>query len=123
MLGYTHRPNTLTVVAVPVVVPVHVVGIEVEVVGVVRVARVERARPVVAVGAGVVERAFVAIASRRQEQRRAAVVNWFRLSERMFTRHPQGDGRQALEKYIIFLNCNKAAKARPPVNLPSFDFL
>jgi len=59
----------LPVVAV-VVVPIHVARIEVEVVRVVRVARVERRGPVVAVRAGIVEVAIVAIASGREEDKR-----------------------------------------------------
>ena len=50
--------DRLSVVAI-VVVPVHVVRIEVHVVGVVRVVRIERTRPVVAVRTSIVERAFV----------------------------------------------------------------
>lgn len=55
-----NRADRLTVVAV-VVVAVHVVRIEVDVPRVVRVVRVERRRPVVAVGAGIVEVRVVAI--------------------------------------------------------------
>ena len=56
----------LTVVAV-VVVPVPVAGIEVHVVRVVVVVRVERTRPVVAVTARVVEVVIPAVASGREE--------------------------------------------------------
>ena len=56
-----HSSDRLTVVAV-VVVHVVIVRIEVEVPRVVRVVRVERTRPVVAVAACVVETAFVAVA-------------------------------------------------------------
>ena len=61
-----HRAHTLTVVAV-VVVRVDVVRIEVQVTCVVRVVRVERTRPVVAVRTCVVERTIVAIPGSRQE--------------------------------------------------------
>ena len=53
--------NTKPIVPI-VVVPVHVAGIEVHVPRVVRVVRVERTRPVVAVAACVVERTVVAVA-------------------------------------------------------------
>ena len=56
-----NRADGLTVVAI-VVVPVHVVRIEVEVPRVVRVVLVERRRPIVAVVAGIVEIRVVAIA-------------------------------------------------------------
>ena len=55
------RADRLTVVAI-VVVPVHVVRIEVEVPRVVRVVLVERRRPIVAVVADIVEIRVVAIA-------------------------------------------------------------
>ena len=51
---------------VAVVVRVHIARIEVHVVGVVRVVRIERRRPIVAVGAGIVEVVVVAIARRGQ---------------------------------------------------------
>lgn len=51
---------------VAVVVRVHVARIEVHVVRVVRVVRIERRRPIVAVGAGIVEVVVVAIARSRQ---------------------------------------------------------
>ena len=56
-----NRTDGLTVVAI-VVVPVHVVRIEVEVPRVVRVVLVERRRPIVAVVADIVEIRVVAIA-------------------------------------------------------------
>ena len=59
--------NSVTVVAVVVVVPVRVARIEVQVVGVVRVRRTLCGRPVVAVRAGAVEAAIPAAARRRQE--------------------------------------------------------
>ena len=59
----THRLTVVTVV----VVPVPVVGVEVKVVRVVGVVRVLRTRPVVAVGASVVEVVVPAIASGREE--------------------------------------------------------
>ncbi len=55
-----HGTDGLTVVAVVPIV-VHVARIEVEVPRVVRIRLVERARPVVAVGANVVERRAVAV--------------------------------------------------------------
>ena len=60
-------PHRVTVVAV-VVVHVGVARIEVEVPRVVRVVRVERTRPVVAVAACVVETAIVAVARSGQEE-------------------------------------------------------
>lgn len=57
----------MTVVAV-VVVPIPIARIEVEVVRVVRVVRIERGRPVVAVGAGIVELAIPAVARSRKEK-------------------------------------------------------
>lgn len=59
--------NRQTVVAVVVVVPVRVVRVEVQVVGVVRVRRILRGRPVVAVVAGVVEVVIPTVARRRKE--------------------------------------------------------
>ena len=56
-----NRADRLTVVAI-VVVPVHVVRIEVEVPRVVRVVLVERRRPIVAVVADIVKIRVVAIA-------------------------------------------------------------
>ena len=67
VLTRTHWSDRLTIVAV-VVVHVVVVRIEVEVPRVVRVVRVERTRPVVAVAASVVEAAIVAVASGGQEE-------------------------------------------------------
>ena len=61
-----HGADALPVVAV-VVVPVHVARVEVQVVGVVRVVRIERTRPIVAVGACVVERRVVAPARSGEE--------------------------------------------------------
>ncbi len=61
-----HRANGLSIVAV-VVVPVHIVRVEVRVPRVVRVVRVERTRPVVAVVACVVQVVVVAIARRREK--------------------------------------------------------
>ena len=57
----------MTVVAV-VVVPIHVGRIEVEVASVVRVRLVERTRPVVAVGANVVEVSTVAVTGGRKKK-------------------------------------------------------
>ena len=68
-----NRANALTVVAV-VVVPIDVARVEVEVVGVVRVRRVLRRRPVVAVAAGVVEVIVPAVARRRQKRHPDAAV-------------------------------------------------
>ena len=59
--------NCVTDVA-HVVVPVRIARIEVQVVGVVRVRRILRRRPVVAVRAGVVEVVIPAVARRRQER-------------------------------------------------------
>lgn len=56
----------MTVVAV-VVVPVHIVRVEVHVPRVVRVVRVERTRPIVAVVACVVQVVVVAITGRRKK--------------------------------------------------------
>ena len=67
MVSADHRAHTLTVVAV-VDVPIRVARIEVQVVGVVRVRRVLRGRPVVAVRAGIVEVGAVAVARCWQEQ-------------------------------------------------------
>ena len=61
-----HGAHRVTVVAV-VVVPVRIPGVEVQVVRVVRVALVERGRPVVAVRARVVELAIPAITSGGKE--------------------------------------------------------
>ena len=61
-----HRANGLSIVAV-VVVPVHIVRVEVRVPRVVRVVRVERTRPVVAVVVRVVQVVVVAIARRREK--------------------------------------------------------
>ena len=55
----------MPIVAV-VVVPIHIVRIEVEVVGVVRIVRIERTRPIVAVRPCVVQITIVAIASSRK---------------------------------------------------------
>lgn len=63
----TDRAHSEAIVAV-VVVHVAIVRIEVEVPSVVRVVGVERARPVVAVGACVVELTVPAVASGRQEE-------------------------------------------------------
>lgn len=68
MVSADNRPHTLTVVAV-VVVRVRAIRIEVEVVGVVRVRRVLRRRPVVAVRAGIVEVGVVAIPGSRHSQK------------------------------------------------------
>lgn len=59
----THR---LTIVAV-VVVPVHIARIEVQVVSVVRVARIKRTTPVVAVRTRIIQTRIVAIARSWQE--------------------------------------------------------
>ena len=71
MVSSQHRGNNwanrLSIVAV-VVVRVVVVGVEVHVLGVVRVVRVERTRPIVAVRTCVVQLIVVAIASRRKPQ-------------------------------------------------------
>ena len=64
-----NRTNALTVVAV-VVVRIDVSIVEVQVPRVVRVVRVERRRPVVAVRTLIVETRFVAVARRRQEKPR-----------------------------------------------------
>ena len=66
MLGRANGTNGLPVVAV-VVVHVAIARIEVEVPRVVRVVRVERTRPVVAVGPGIVELTVVAVAGSGQE--------------------------------------------------------
>ena len=71
--------NTKPIVPI-VVVPVHVAGIEVHVPRVVRVVRVERTRPVVAVAACVVERTVVAVACCRKQRgnaRRAVLRQWY----------------------------------------------
>ena len=62
-----NRAHTRTVVAVVAVVPVRVARIEVQVVGVARVRRVLRGRPVVAVRTGIVEAGVVAAARCWQE--------------------------------------------------------
>ena len=62
MASAEHRANTLTVVAVVVVVRVRTPRIEVEFPRVVRVRRVERRRPVVAVRTLIAERSVVAVA-------------------------------------------------------------
>ena len=64
---HAHGPYGLSVVAVVVVIRVAFVRIEVEFPRVVRVAGVERRRPVVAVGTCVVELVIVAVAGGRQE--------------------------------------------------------
>lgn len=71
----THRPDTLAIVAV-VVVRVDITGIEVQVVPVVGIARIERTRPIVAVAASIVERRIIAIARSRQEnqQKLSAII-------------------------------------------------
>ena len=66
----SHRTDRLPVVAV-VVVPVEVARIEVEVPRVVRIVRIWRRRPAVAVRAGVVEVRVVAVAGRRTRYRAA----------------------------------------------------
>ena len=63
----THGAHRVTVVAV-VVVPVRIPGVEVQVVRVVRVALVERRRPVVAVRARVVELTIPAVACGGKEE-------------------------------------------------------
>lgn len=67
MVSAGNRAHREPVVAV-VVVRVRVAGIEVQVVGVVRVRRVLRGRPVVAVRTGIVEVGDVAVARCWQEQ-------------------------------------------------------
>ena len=52
----------MPVVAVVVVVVVDIVRIEVQVVGVVGIVRIERRRPIVAVGPGIVQVVVVAVA-------------------------------------------------------------
>lgn len=64
-----NRTDALTVVAV-VVVRIDVSIVEVQVPRVVRVVRIERRRPVVAVRTLIVETRFVAVARRRQEKPR-----------------------------------------------------
>ncbi len=64
---HAHGPYGLSVVAVVVVIRVAFVRIEVEFPRVVRVAGVERRRPVVAVGTSIVELVIVAVAGGRQE--------------------------------------------------------
>ena len=59
-LGISDATHAHTVVAIVVVRRVHIAGIEVEVVRVVRI-RVGRTRPVVAVVAGIVNRAIIAV--------------------------------------------------------------
>lgn len=66
MLGLANSANGLPVVTV-VVVHVAIARIEVEVPRVVGIARVERTRPVVAVGTGIVETTIVAVASSGQK--------------------------------------------------------
>lgn len=64
---HAHGPYGLSVVAIVVVIRVAFVRIEVEFPRVVRVAGVERRRPVVAVGTCVVELVIVAVAGGREE--------------------------------------------------------
>ena len=63
---YTDGANALAVVAV-VVVRVDIAGIEVQVVSVVAIARIERTRPIVAVATCIVEARIVAITGSRQK--------------------------------------------------------
>jgi len=104
----------LTFVAV-VVVHVVIVRIEVEVPRIVRVVRVERRRPVVAVGTGIVEVAVVAVAGSGQEDTTrfaSAVLLFSRAKEcRMQANAP------------IDAIPHICTVGRPPMNLPLSVFL
>lgn len=67
MIAAPHGTNRLTVLTVVPIVGIHVARVEVEVAPVVRVVRIERRRPVVSVGARVVEIRTVAVTGGREK--------------------------------------------------------
>ena len=61
-----HRANSLTVIAVVVVLPIHVTIVEVQVVGVLNITCVKRTTPIVAVTTYIVHATIVAVTSSRE---------------------------------------------------------
>ena len=109
-----NRADGLTVVAV-VVVPVHVVRVEVHVPRVVRVVRVERTRPIVAVVARVVQVIVVAIA--RRGEKSASTKN------RQSSDTDTDTNFQNEKAYLHFTLRFTTPCNRLPLNLPRFHYI